>query len=73
METCRVKGAGDQMRNDYEHEESCYAFDLIFHHIYVLQKNVSTLNYQNTKALEQCKKEIEHLFDEAEPRREDPD
>jgi hypothetical protein len=53
------------MKNYYEDDESCGAFDTLFHKIKLLQKSENTLKHQNTKALEKCNEEIKNLFAEA--------
>lgn len=50
------------MKNNYEDEECCHAFDTIFYQIRVLQNSESNLKYQNTNALKKCKEEIENLL-----------
>lgn len=50
------------MRNKYEDDESCNAFNLLFYQIKLLQISEKSLKHQNTKALVKCKNEIKNLF-----------
>lgn len=54
-----------------EDQESCYAFDAVFNHIKVLQTLQQKINRQNITALEECKKELENLFNAAKAAKND--
>ncbi len=57
------------MRDEYEDDGICEAFNQLFNTIQDLQKIENRIRYQNKTALEKCKSEIECLFLEQEKKR----